>query len=178
MGMESYNLLFLHENSRIVYNERNCWKISGTSGLPVSQVQNLLKETCKQITEEEWRFDECIDLLIYEEDSWFQGLELRGCLAYFDKGVEQCYACYKRWSETIPLQIYVMHQPVQVANCSEFHNMVAEAYAEKIEWFRRQYGDIEWKVTGDDAFYREVRRRQSLWYRLSRYFHGKSRGYN
>lgn len=27
MGMESYNLLFLHENSRIVYNDRNCWKI-------------------------------------------------------------------------------------------------------------------------------------------------------
>ena len=176
MGMESYNMLFLHENTRIVHEQQCDWKLSGTGNIPVSQIQGLLTETCRQIAEEEWRFDECIDLLIFEEDGWFQGLELRGCLSYFDKGVEQCYACYELWSKTIPLQIYLMHQPVQVADCKEFHNVVAEAYAEKIKWFQQQYGDIEWKVTSDDAFYREARRRQSLWYRLSRYFPGNSRG--
>ena len=173
MGMESYNLLFLHENSRIVYKQQEyVWYVSGISDLPVSQIQGLLTETCSQVTEDKWVFDECIDILIYHEDGWFQGLELRGCLAYFDKGIEHCYACYQRWSETIPLQIYIMNQPVQVADCGEFHDLVAEAYGEKIEWFRRVYGDIEWKVSSG-GFYREHRKRQSLWYRLSRYFRGE-----
>lgn len=175
MGMESYNLLFLHGNSRIVYEQQEygkVWKVSGISDLPVSQMRSLLTETCRQDTEDEWIFDECIDILIYHEDGWFQGLELRGCLAYFDKGIEQCYACYQRWNETIPLQIYIMHQPVQVTDCSEFHDLVAEAYEEKIEWVRRQCGGIEWKVSSD-GFYQELRKRQSLWYRLSRYFRGE-----
>lgn len=46
MGMENYEMRFLHENCRIVYNEQNCWKVSGTSDLPVSQIRDLLKETC------------------------------------------------------------------------------------------------------------------------------------
>lgn len=171
MGMESYNLLFIHENSRSV-QEKGMWKLSGTSDIPVSQIRSLLTETCRQIAEEEWVFDECIDILLYHEDSWFQGLELRGCLAYFDKGIERCYACYQRWSETIPLQFLILNQPVQVTNCGELSDLVAEAYREKIEWFRRQHGEIEWKVRSG-TFYREVRRRQSLWYRLSRYFHGE-----
>lgn len=50
MGMESYNLLFIHENSRIVH-ENGMWKLSGTSDLPVSRIRSLLSETCSQAEE-------------------------------------------------------------------------------------------------------------------------------
>lgn len=169
MGMESYYLAFIHKNSRIV-QEKEMWKLSGTSNLPVSQIQTLLAETCRQITENEWLFDECIDILLHHEDGWFQGMELRGCLAYFNKGIEQCYTCYQRWSRTIPLQIFVLNQPVQVTNCEELRDWVSEAYGKKIKWFQQQYGDIEWKVRSS-SFYREVKKRQGLWYRLSKHFH-------
>lgn len=176
MGMLEYSLTFIHENCRIVH-EKGMWKLSGTSDLPVRQIEDLLAETCTccRVAEiegasNEWVFDECIHILIFQEDGWFQGLELTGSLAYFDKGIEQCYACYERWSETIPLWISVLDQSVQAANCSEFYDVVAEVYGKKVEWFRRAYGDIEWKVSSG-GFHRELRRRQGLWYRLGRYFH-------
>ena len=178
MGMLSYDMLFLHENSRIVYKQDYLYTVSGVSDLPVSQIRNLLAETCTcerigkgEHSFDEWVFDDCISILVYQKDGWFQGFFLKGCFAYFNKGVEQCYTCYERWSKTIPLQIYVMNKPVQPRNGSELRDIVAKAYKEIIELFRRQYGDIEWKVSNERAFHREVRRRQSLWYRLSRYFH-------
>lgn len=166
MGMESYNIMLLPENVQIIYI-KDLWHLEGSSGLSMDEVNRILKDMCrrrpKNWRDDTWILEECIDILVYTEDTQFQGFELRGCLAYFEEGLKLCYQFYESWNRRCPLTLYVMNQAKKVSSYQDFHDVVLEEYSAKLEWFRNNYSLImgEKVTTGN---YQKLYHKKNRWY--------------
>ncbi len=79
--------------------------------------------------------------------------------------MEDCWDFYEVWNRRVPLKIYVLNQEIEVKNSEELYEVVSEKYKEKIEIFKKSYGDIEVKATGSE--FRKIINKQNNWlYRL------------
>lgn len=165
MGMESFNIMILPENVNII-RDREYWRLCGTTEIAIESVENELKEMCNmQRKDKEYVMDECIDIKLYENEQYFQGFELRGCLSYIRGGIEDCYNFYEYWKDKIPLKICILNQVVEVRDASELYQTLCNMYSKKIQIFKRQYDDIELKTTSS-SFYTKIKKRKRWYYKL------------
>lgn len=165
MGMESYNIMLLPYNVQI-NRCQEYWTLCGSSDLPVSAINQIMDNLCKGNTnEEEYIFGDIIDVKLYSENDYFQGVEIRGCLSCIEEGVKKSYELYQFLNQMIPLDFYVLNQKVNVDNEKELYDRICWSYSEKIEWFRKQYGDKKILVTSGN-FYNEIKKRRRWYYRI------------
>ena len=163
--MESFNIMMLSENISINQN-KEYWKLYGTTEINLDVIKDDLAKMCTVTSKNnEYVFKQCIDIKVYENNQLFQGFELRGCLSYLREGVKVCYDFYECWKEKIPLNIFVLNQEVKVENFNALYEVVCFMYSEKIRIFKKQYGNIELKVTSGN-FYDEIRKRQRWYYKI------------
>lgn len=168
MGMESYNILILPENVNII-RDGEYWRLQGASDINIDIILDRLTKLCgRSYQRYEYVFNQCIDVKVYEDNMQFQGFELRGCLSYLKGGSEECHNFYKLLGSELDLNIFIMHKKINIKNSDDLYNAICIMYSEKIEFFRKQYGNIELKVTSG-GFYQEMERR-SRWYNKIFYF--------
>lgn len=168
MGMESYNILILPENVSII-RDNEYWRLLGASDVNIDIIYDRLAKLCGRSNQwHEYVFDQCIDVKVYEENMQFQGFELRGCLSYLKGGSEECYNFYKLLGSEIDLNVFIMHKKINIKNSDDLYNAICIMYSKQIEIFRKQYGNIELKVTSG-GFYQEMERR-GRWYNKIFYF--------
>ena len=165
MGMESYNIMILPENVNIV-REKEYWKLCGTTEIFVSVIENELKKLCINSSKNnEYILNQCGDIKMYKDKMLFQGFELRGCFSYLEGGVKICYEFYEFWKDIVPLNIFVLNELINIENENDLYETICYMYSEKINIFKKQYGDIELKVTSGN-FYQEIRRRKKWYYKI------------
>lgn len=168
MGMESYNVTILPENVSII-RDNEYWILCGASDINIDIIHDRLARLCGRNNQcHEYVFNECIDVKVYEDNMQFQGLELRGCLSYLKGGSEECYNFYKLLGSELDLNIFIMNKKINIKNSDDLYNAICIMYSEKIEIFRKQYGNIELKMTSG-GFYQEMKRRRR-WYNKIFYF--------
>ncbi len=164
MGMESYNIMLLPENVSII-REKEYWKLCGATEIYLNIIEDELKKLCMISNENnEYIFKECVDIKVYKEKMFFQGFEMRGCLSYLE-GINTCYEFYKFWKDIVPLNFYVLNQIINIENADDLYEIICNMYSEKIKIFKKQYGDVELRVTSG-KFYREIRRRNKWYYKI------------
>ena len=168
MGMESYNILMLPENVNIIRDDE-CWRLQGTSDINIDIILDRLTKLCGRSKQRhEYVFNQCIYVKVCEDNMQFQGFELRGCLSYLKGGSEECYNFYKLLGSELDLNIFIMHKKINIKNSDDLYNAIRIMYSEKIDIFRKQYGNIELKMTSG-GFYQEMERR-GKWYNKIFYF--------
>ncbi|MDY4077768.1 MAG: hypothetical protein SOY42_03115 [Clostridium sp.] len=165
MGMESFNIMMLPENISISRNN-DYWKLCGKTEIKLDVIEDDLVNMCI-VTDKnnEYIFKQCIDIKVYETNKLFQGFEFRGCLSCLEEGVKACYDFYECWKEKIPLKIYVLNEEIKAKNCNDLYEVICYMYSEKIKIFKRQYGNIELKVTSGN-FYNEIKKRKRWYYKI------------
>lgn len=165
MGMESYNVMILPVNINII-KDKEYWKLCGNTEMNISAIEHELAKLCiNSGKNNEYILNQCVDIKVYKENMQFQGFELRGCLSYLKGGVETCYDFYSFWKDIVPLNIFILNQMVKVENANDLYEVVCSMYSEKIKIFKKQYGDIELKVTSGN-FYHEIKKRKRWYYKV------------
>lgn len=166
MGMDNFNITLLYDNVTVV-REKEYWKLKGFSDHNIGEIYDYLITICDKDKNDHWIYDNCIDVRLYNSCGWFQGFELVGCLSFLKGGVEECYNFYELWNRRMPLKIYVLDQEIEVKNFKELYQIVSEKNKDKIEIFKKSYGDIEVKATGSN--FRKIINKQNNW--LYKLFH-------
>ena len=67
--------------------------------------------------------------------------------------------------DIVPLNIFVLNELINIENENDLYETICYMYSEKINIFKKQYGDIELKVTSGN-FYQEIRRRKKWYYKI------------
>lgn len=165
MGIESYNILVLFEDVTITTSSGS-WKLLGKGKCYTSKLTDILKSMQMENSyDNEWIYDKSIELKIYDEESYIQGVEIRGCFSYLEEGIVNCYRIIKNINEVInPLSIFILNEKVCFETKDELYNFICTKYKEKIEIFKKQYNNITLKLTCSE-FYTEVYK-EKKWYKL------------
>jgi len=162
MGMESYNIMALSREVDIV-RDNEYWHSMGASNILSKEVERRLQKTgLVSCGKDEWILDDCIEIKEYCYEEFFQGFEMKGCLSYFEQGVELCYNFIKLFDEDIPLKIVIFNQEVKVENAQQLFALTKEMYKDKFTIFQKQYNNVHLKATSG-KFY-EIMRKRSKWY--------------
>ena len=165
MGMESYNIMLLANSVSIVKNHEYC-EIRCHSNLPKFKIKKLLVELCDcGINENEYIYREIVDVKVYFENNYFQGIEMRGCLSCVQEGIERCYELYNYIKMIIPLNFYVLNQMVDIKNEGQLYDTICNYYSEKINLFQKQYGDEE-LIASTRTFYKILKKRKRWYYKI------------
>lgn len=164
MGIESYNILILFQDVDIITNNGS-WKLLGKSKYYISEITDILKSMQLENTyNNEWVYDKSIEIKIYEEDNYIQGVEIRGCFSYLEEGIVNCYIIIENINEVInQLSIYILNEKVWIENKDDLYNCICTKYKEKIEIFKKQYNNIKLKVTCGEFYYEIYKKKK--WYR-------------
>lgn len=164
MGMDNFNITLLYDKVTIL-QEGQCWKLKGFSEYDIGRIYDYMNVMCNKEKNNNWTYDNCINIYLYDFAGFFQGFELVGCLSYLEGGVEDCYEFYELWKSKIPLKIYILNQAVEVKNSKELYKIVEEKYQEKMEIFKKRYGNIEIKATSTD-FQKQMKKRKNWLYKF------------
>lgn len=165
MGMESFNIMALAEEVKIV-NDKEYWSLEGKSKFQSSVIDSIIKEFgAIRYNTYDWILDDCIEIKEYVKEGGFQGIEIRGCLAYLKEGVDLCYELINYMNKQVSLDVYIYNEKVEVKDSEQLYAYILQLYKGKIEIFIRQYGDIKLKVTSGN-FYKEIKKRSSWSYKL------------
>lgn len=168
MGLESYNVTILPENVSII-RDKEYRRLCGASDINIGMIYDRLTKLCGGNNQRhKYVFNKCIDVMVYEDNMKFQGFELKGCLSYLKGGSEECYNFYKLLGSEVNLNIYILNKKINIKDSDDLYNAISTMYSEKIEIFRKQYGNIELKMTCG-GFYQEMERRKR-WYNKIFYF--------
>lgn len=164
MGVESFNIMALAEEVSIVRKKEYRF-INGSSNVYYKNFElELEKLTNKK--DYFWILDECIEIIGYHSNGFFQGMELRGCFSYLDKGIDSCFELIETISKKIiPLKVYILNQKVKVENAKQLDEWIRQLYNEKITIFQKYYGNIQFKVTCSE-FYKEIKKRSKWYYKI------------
>jgi len=87
--------------------------------------------------------NEIIDVFVIEKNNIFQGIEIKGCLSYFEKGIEMCFDLYQKINNCIPVYIVISNRQEQIKERKDFLECMYSEYKEKLEFFQKQYGERE-----------------------------------
>ncbi len=166
MGMESFNIMALADEVYIIRKNQYRY-INGTSNihyknfkLELDQLSNITRDDFK------WVLDNCIEILGYHSNGFFQGIELRGCFAYLDESIDLCFKLIDIISKKIvPLKIYILNQEVKAENSKQLREFIRNMYNDKITIFQKQYGHVQFKVTCGE-FYKEIKKRNKWYYKI------------
>ena len=168
MGMESYNVLILPENVSIIRDDKY-WRLGGTSEIDIHVINDELTKLCnKGNRHNEYVLNKCIDIKVYEDKAMFQGFELRGCLSFLKGGTQECFDFYKFWNGKLPLKLFIMNKMIDIESSIDLYNAIYDMYSDKIDIFRKQYGNIEWRISSSN-FYSEMKKRKK-WYNKMTYW--------
>lgn len=163
--MESYNIMILPKQISII-RDNEYWRLSGETKIYLNAIEEGLTKLCdKGGNNGEYLFSKCIDVKLYKDKMFFRGFELRGCLSYLSGGIEACYDFYRFWSDIIPLDIYIFNEKVEVESANDLYESICCKYSKKIEIFKKQYGDIELRVTSGN-FYHEIKKQNKWYYKI------------
>lgn len=166
MGMESYSITLLPSNVNIV-RKSDYWHIEGCSGLPIRDFELALDKIGAERTGDAiWIINNCIELMQFSNNDFFQGLEVKGCLSYLEGGIDLCYDLIKLLNDNIlKTNVFVLNQMVEIENAQDLYNIVKSMYKDKITIFNRQYDNIELKVTCGE-FYKEIEKKRKWYYKI------------
>ena len=77
MGIESYTIMILFQGVEI-YNNNNYWNIVGKSNYITREiVREIEKMSIENLYKNEFLFENIIEIKIYEEEEYIQGIEMR-----------------------------------------------------------------------------------------------------
>lgn len=157
MGVESFNIMALVEQASIV-REKEYYFINGSSIVPYKNFELELEKLANK-KDYFWILDECIEIIGYHSNEFFQGMEIRGCFSYLDKGIDLCFELIDTISKkVIPLKVYILNQEVEVENAGQLDEWIRLLYKDKITVFQKYYGNIQFKVTCSE-FYKGIKKR-------------------
>ncbi len=136
MGMESFNIMALADEVYIIRKNQYRY-INGNSNIlyknfKLDQLSNITRNDFK------WVLDNCIEIIGYHSNGFFQGIELRGCFAYLDEGIDLCFQLINSISKKIvPLKIYILNQEVKAENAKQLDEFIRSMYNDKITIFQK-----------------------------------------
>ena len=176
MGMESFHILLLPQEVSIV-TEQGCWRLEGKSGAP----QDVFEEKLERMGavkrgEAEWELEHCVEMRIWQCGGFCQGLEMRGCLACIRQASDLCYEVIKSLEEgRDALRVYILNEETKADSAEALYEHICGRYHDKIAQFCRCFPNISFKVTCGE-FYREIKRRESWFYKIYLWFSEKCAG--
>lgn len=167
MGMESFSIIALPDGVDII-RDKEYRHLKGNSNiffkdfeLELGKLENIVRRG-----ECGWVLDDCIEIIVYNSNGFFQGIELKGCLSYLDDGVDLGYDFIEIIRKKIvSLKIYIFNREVEVGNSKQLCKLIKEMYSDKIAIFQKQYNDVKLKATCGE-FYREMKNRKKWYYKL------------
>lgn len=165
MGMESYNIMLLAHNVSIV-KKHEYWGLSNYSDMSENTIKKAINQLCNcGMKENEYVFRDIIDVKVYCENNYFQGIETRGCISCLEEGIKRFYELYYKMNEIIPIHVYVLDQRIDIHNENELYDTICNLYSDKINLFKRQYGDEE-LIVSSGGFYNEINKRKKWYYKI------------
>lgn len=166
MGMESIEITALTKETSIC-RQNEYWYLEGNGGLPLSAIEEYFcTHKIKKSGDKKWILDNCIEIIIYSDGFYFQGFELKICISYLKNGINDCYNFLQMFNkDIIELDIYVLNKKITAGDPFKLYDMINMMYKDKIEIFKKQYGNMEIKTTSSD-FYSKIKLYNKLWYRL------------
>lgn len=164
--MESYSLTILAPHI-VIRKNKDYWEIEGESHILTEQVNNYFKTLDLMKNKDGvWEYDNIVEMHIMSKNKFFQGIEIKGCLGYFEEGMKICFDFINRFSENIiDVNVYVLNEPISKETLYMFYEETKAKYQEKIMIFKKQYGDINIKATCGQ-FYQKVFKRDKWYYKL------------
>lgn len=105
--MESYSLTVTDQNVKIV-RDKEYWRLEGISHISIQSVEKYLTsiELIVKDNDISWYYDNCIELYILHKEGLFQGIEIKGCLVYFDEGIKLCYNLLMNFQKILLIRIH------------------------------------------------------------------------
>lgn len=166
MGMESYSITLLPSDVNII-RKNDYWYLEGCSELLIQDFELLFNKIgAERRGDVIWVMNNCIELIQFSNNKFFQGLEVRGCLSYLEEGIGLCYDLIKFLNDNIlKMNIYILNQKVEIETAQDLYNIINNMYKDKITIFNRQYGNIELKITSGE-FYKEIKKRRKWYYKI------------
>lgn len=166
MGMESYDILVMAKNIKIIKRD-NCWNLEGESEYHIRKLDKVLSNMkMEKINDSEWEFDKCLELKILSKNGYLQGIEIRGCISYLEEGIASCYDIIRNINQQVmSMDIYILNEKIKVKNVTELYQYICDRYQEKIDIFNKQYNNLRLKVTCG-KFYNEMQRRNKWYYKF------------
>lgn len=162
MGMESYSIILV-SNQVDFKIENSFWKLQGNSDIMITEIVRFLETLCKK-TEGTFVYNKIIDVFVIGENEFFQGLEIKGCLSCFNKGLEEIFDLYEKINIAFPVNIVISNQKEKINEKKFFIERMYSEYEDKFDFFQKQYGKKELIVSIKD-FYRYNKKRKLLWWK-------------
>lgn len=159
MGIESYSFLLLANQVEVKIENTYC-KLKGVSQITVKEIEKYLGILCKK-KKNIYLFKKILDVYILESNGHFQGIEVKGCLSCFSKGIEESFNFYQLINEAIPVDICITENKEKFNNFSEFKERMLSENIDKINIFQKQYGNKEFNISSRD-FYKLIKRKNML----------------
>lgn len=159
MGLESYSFLLL-ANETEVKIENTYRKLKGVSQITVKEIEKQLSKICKK-KENTYLYNKILDVYILENNGYFQGINVKGSISCYSKGIEESFHLYQQINKIIPVSICITNEKEEFNNLSEFKERMLSENIDKINIFRNQYGEKEFNVSIKN-FYKIIKKRNLL----------------
>lgn len=170
MGIESYTIMILFQGVEI-YNNNNYWNIVGKSNYITREiVREIEKMSIENLYKNEFLFENIIEIKIYEEEEYIQGIEMRGCLSCMESGIKSCYKFINELKSLgTEYSIWILNKKTKIENEKQLYNEINSSYYLKIESFKKQYENINLK-TNCSEFYNKIYKRNKWYMKIYRNF--------
>ena len=166
MGMENIDIMALTKETNIC-RKNEYWFLEGVGNLPLSRIEEYFRtHKIKKVNNKDWVLNKCIEIRVYSEGLHFQGFEFKICISYLKKGINICYDFLQMFNKDITgLDIYILNKKIKAENSFELYDIINTMYEDKINMFKKQYGNVEIKTTSGN-FYSKIRHYNKLYYKL------------
>ena len=85
MGMENIDITALTKETNIC-RKNEYWFLEGVGNLPLSRIEEYFHtHKIKKVNNKDWVLNKCIEIRVYSEGLYFQGLEFKICISYLKK---------------------------------------------------------------------------------------------
>lgn len=164
--MESFSIMALADEVSIMRKKEYRY-INGSSNVPYKDFELELKKMSNVRKDGYiWLLDGYLEIIGYNFNGFFQGIELKGCLSYLNGGIDLCFEFIKIINNKItPLKIYILNQEVEIESSNQLCEFTKHMYNDKITIFQKQYGNVQLKVTCGE-FYKEMKKRSKWYYKM------------
>lgn len=176
MGMESFFINVIPSGIKPI-KKGDGFFYEGKSKILKEDVLKRINEIYKvnNIQENEYSIDKVVKLCIEVNEGFVVYFNFEGCFAWYKESLELIYSLIKLINEN-SISVTIFHPLGLLCDLGtkiEFIENIEKLYEKKYYEFKKQFGELKFKVMPGKAFYKEYKRRKSLFYKIVSLFKGK-----